>query len=135
MHVSTAQGPGRWNSPRRAAVYMAESLALAVLENLVHMTRQDFPRGYVCVAAVLPDAISMIHEKDLRKDPALQDLRTEQLGDWWLDSRASAVLQVPSFVIAGEHNFLLNPAHPEFVRIQVEPPAIFHFDERLFDRS
>jgi RES domain-containing protein len=38
MHVSTAQGPGRWNSPRRAAVYMAESLALAVLENLVHMT-------------------------------------------------------------------------------------------------
>lgn len=125
---------GRWNSPGRAVVYMAESIALAVLENLVHMTRQDFPRGYVCVAAVLPDGISMIHEKDLRKDPALQDLSTEQLGDWWLDSRTSAVLQVPSFVIAGEHNFLLNPVHPEFARIQVEPPAIFHFDERLFER-
>jgi RES domain-containing protein len=40
----------RWNSPGRAVVYMAESIALAVLENLVHMTRQDFPRGYVCVA-------------------------------------------------------------------------------------
>jgi hypothetical protein len=37
-------------------------------------------------------------------------------------------------VIAGEHNFLLNPVHPEFARIQVEPPAIFHFDERLFER-
>jgi len=24
---------------------MAESIALAVLENLVHMARQDFPRG------------------------------------------------------------------------------------------
>ena len=35
----------RWNSPGRAAVYMAGSIALAVLENLVHMTRQDFPRG------------------------------------------------------------------------------------------
>ena len=44
---------GRWNSSGRAVVYMAESIALAVLENLVHMTRQDFPRGYVCVAAVL----------------------------------------------------------------------------------
>ena len=126
---------GRWNSPGRAGVYMAESIALAVLENLVHMARQDFPHGYVCVAAVLPDGISMIHEKDLRKHSALEDLSTEQLGDWWLDSRTSAVLQVPSFVIAGEHNFLLNPVHPEFARIQVEPPAIFHFDERLFERS
>jgi RES domain-containing protein len=79
--------------------------------------------------------MSMIHEKDLRKHPALEDLNTEQLGDWWLDSRTSAVLQVPSFVIAEEHNFLLNPVHSEFARIQVEPPAIFHFDERLFKRS
>ena len=93
---------------------MAESIALAVLENLVHMTRQDFPRGYVCVAAVLPDGISVMHEQDLRKRPGLGDRSTEQLGDWWLDTLTSAVLQVPSFVVAGEHNFLLNPAHPEF---------------------
>ena len=77
----------------------------------------------------------MMHEQDRRKRPGLEDLSTEQLGDWWLDSRASTVLQVPSFVVAGEHNFLLNPVHPEFARIQVEPPAIFHFDERLFERS
>jgi RES domain-containing protein len=126
---------GRWNSPGRAVVYMAESIAVAVLENLVHMRRQDFPRGYVCVAAVLPNGISTIHEKDLRKHRALQDLSTEQLGDWWIDSGMSAVLQVPSFVVAGEHNFLLNPVHPEFARIQVEPPAIFHFDPRLFEGS
>ena len=92
---------GRWNSSGRAVVYMAESIALAVLDNLVHMTRQDFPRGYVCVAAVLPDGISMIHEKDLRKHPALQDLNTEQLGDWWIDSRTSAVLQDPVFCDRG----------------------------------
>ena len=35
---------GRWNSPGRTVVYMAESVALAVLENLVHMSRQDFAR-------------------------------------------------------------------------------------------
>lgn len=126
---------GRWNSPGRAVVYMAESIALAVLENLVHMTRQDFPRGYVCVAALLPDGVSVIQEKDLRLDRALRAMSTPQLGDWWLDSQASAVLQVPSVVIAKEHNFLLNPAHPEFGRVQVEPPAIFHFDERLFEGS
>ena len=42
---------GRWNSPGRAVVYLAESVSLAVLENLVHMTREDFPRGYVVVSA------------------------------------------------------------------------------------
>jgi len=56
---------------------MAESIALAVLENLVHMTRQDFPGGYACVAAALPDGISMIREKDLRKHTALENLSTE----------------------------------------------------------
>jgi RES domain-containing protein len=87
------------------------------------------------VAAVLPDGISILNEKDLRKQPALADLNAEQLGYWWLDSGASAVQQVPSLVIAREHNFLLNPVHSEFARIQVEPPAILHFDERLFERS
>lgn len=52
---------GRWNSPGRAVVYMAESVALSVLENLVHMSRQDFPTGYVCIAAILPGTGSACH--------------------------------------------------------------------------
>ena len=55
---------------------MAEGIALAVLENLGHMTRQDFPRGYVCVAAVLPNGTSIVQEKELRPRPALQHLST-----------------------------------------------------------
>jgi RES domain-containing protein len=39
---------GRWNSPGRAVVYMAETLA--VIENLVHLSKEDFPSGYVTVA-------------------------------------------------------------------------------------
>jgi len=108
MRVSTAQVPG---APGAAGIRLASRRLHGRehhsrgLENLVHIPRQDFPRGYVCVAAVLPDGISMIHAKGLRKNPALEDLSTEQLGDWWFNSRQSAVLQVPSFVIPGEHNF------------------------------
>ena len=111
---------------------MAESIALAVLENLVHMTRQDFPTGYVCVSAVLPDRIDVVMEFELRLRPNLRDLSPQALGDWWLDSRTSAVLAVPSAVVRDEHNYLLNPAHPDFASIRAEPPALFHFDERLF---
>ena len=56
MRASTAREPGSSEAagirPGAPLVYTAESIAVAVLENLVHMTRQDFPRGYVCVAAV-----------------------------------------------------------------------------------
>lgn len=49
---------GRWNSPGRPVVYMADSIALAVLENLVHLSRQDFPTGYVVIAARIPDDLA-----------------------------------------------------------------------------
>jgi RES domain-containing protein len=50
---------GRWNSPGRPMVYMAQSISLAVLENLVHMSRRDFPTGYVAVAAVIPNVVDV----------------------------------------------------------------------------
>jgi RES domain-containing protein len=123
---------GRWNSPGRAVVCMAESIALAVLENLVHMSRQDFPGGYVCVAADLPDGLGLLSEQELRRRYDLHGLNSKALGDWWIDSQASAVLVVPSTVITGESNYLLNPAHRDFARIAIAPPALFHFDPRLF---
>jgi RES domain-containing protein len=42
------------------------------------------------------------------------------------------VLEVASAVVTHEHNYLLNPAHPEFAKITTDPPALFHFDPRLF---
>jgi hypothetical protein len=37
-----------------------------------------------------------------------------------------------SALVADEHLYLLNPANPDFVRIVADPPALFHFDPRLF---
>src|SRR5450432_2475776 len=51
---------GRWNSPGKRVVYMAESLSLAVLENLVHMNKVDFPVGYVSVSAIIPDHVRVL---------------------------------------------------------------------------
>ena len=123
---------GRWNSPGHAVVYMAETIALAVLENLVHMNRQDFPVGYVCIAAILPSGVSIESERDLRLRPGSLISRSQDLGDWWIRSGRSTVLEVPSTIVQREHNYLLNPAHPEFAEIITEPPALFHFDPRLF---
>jgi RES domain-containing protein len=121
---------GRWNSPGYAVVYMAESISLAVLENLVHMSKVDFPVGYVSASASIPDELRILAESDIKKD--LLDAGPRELGDHWLMSLASAVLRVPSAVIPNEFIFLLNPKHPGFAQITIEPAKPFVFDERLF---
>ena len=121
---------GRWNSPGRPVVYMAESVSLAVLENLVHMAKVDFPTGYVVITAVLPDGIVIMTEDQLVAQLGLTE--PQKLGDRWFDLRLSAVLAVRSKIVPLEHNYVLNPEHPDFRKITTEPPAEFAFDERLF---
>jgi RES domain-containing protein len=119
---------GRWNSAGRFVVYMASSISLAVLENLVHMQRADFPAGYVAVEIRVPDDVTILSSEDL--DPS--GLHSVRVGDQWLESGASAVLRVPSAVVPGEFNYLLNPQHPQFERITIQAVSPFVFDARLF---
>jgi RES domain-containing protein len=119
---------GRWNSPGRPVVYMAQSVALAVLENLVHMSRQDYPTGYVVVEATIPDHVRILDSMRFldakSSDPAIE-LRA---GDEWLVSGESAVVQA-------DRNYLINPEHRDFAQITSAPPVPMHFDERLFERN
>jgi RES domain-containing protein len=118
---------GRWNSPGKSVVYMAETVSLAVL---VHMAREDFPTGYVVVAALIPKEIRILAEEDLLIK--FRGANQRQLGDQWIDLCHSAVLEVRSTIVPFEHNYLLNPRRPDFAGITVEPVAPFLFDERLF---
>jgi RES domain-containing protein len=53
------------------------------------------------------------------------------MGDAWLKKSESVVLQVPSAIIPEEHNYLINPQHPDFSGIKVLAVEKFSFDERL----
>lgn len=120
----------RWNSPGHAVVYMAESISLAVLENLVHMSREDFPTGYVVVGAIIPDTVEILSEEQLRINVGA--LPPQVLGDRWISGLSSAVLRVSSAVVPHESNYLLNPKHPAFPEIVTEIPVPYLFDRRLF---
>ena len=47
----------------------------------------------------------------------------------WLHS--PMLLAVPSVIISGEPNYMLNPAHPDFKKIIIGKPEAFTFDPRL----
>ncbi len=125
---------GRWNNPGTAIVYTAQSQSLAALEMLVHLDSSDLLQKYVLIAVEFDQSLIRPVEpaalpRDWRSDPAPPEIRS--IGDDWVLAGSSAVLQVPSALVPGENNFLLNPAHQDFAKLRFGKPLAFRFDPRL----
>ena len=128
---------GRWNSPGIPLVYTSDSAALAALEMLIHLGRGAILGAYVLIGCTFDEElVSRVDPKRLprnwRSYPAPPELQT--LGDEWVKSGSSPVLQVPSAILVSDSNFLLNPRHREFKAIRVLGPQLFEFDPRLLKR-
>lgn len=113
-------------------VYTAESRSLAALEVLAHL--EGPARGYSLVHCEFPESfVETLASEDLPADwrsaPAPPALAA--LGDAWVAGGSSVVLAVPSAIIEGEHNYLLNPGHADFPRVIIHPPEPFPYDERI----
>jgi RES domain-containing protein len=117
---------GRWNSPGRPVVYMAEAAALAVLEVRVHLDLDAslLPADYVLMAIDI-DALDVETIEPAPPDP-------RAFGDAWLASRRSPLLSVPSAIVPESRNLLLNVAHPDTGKARVASVRAFAFDERLW---
>lgn len=124
---------GRWNSPGARVVYTSASASLAALETLVHLNPAmrfkyvifsiEFDERLV---EKLPPASLPAGWRDEPPPPA-----TKRLGDAWVKQARTAVLELPSVIIPGESNFLLNISHPDFKSITIGKPGVFFFDSRL----
>jgi RES domain-containing protein len=130
-----ARAGGRWNSRGTLVVYTSATRALAALETLVHLNPPVLFR-YVVIRTQFDDSlVERISPSSLpldwRAEPPASS--TKMMGDRWVREKRSAVLQIPSAIIPGEDNFLLNPAHPEFDQIQTGIQEPFAFDTRLLN--
>jgi RES domain-containing protein len=128
---------GRWNSPGTRMVYTSQSVSLAVLELLVHLQASPLLASYA-LRSTRFDArlVSAVDRSSLPSDwrafpapPALQ-----RIGDAWIAGGSSVVLEVPSAIVEGESNYLINPTHPDFRRLRSGPPVRFRLDPRLLGR-
>ena len=128
---------GRWSEPGHAVVYTSGSVALAALEALVHRKEGAATKRFVCVHARIPEGVSLIRGQRIPREWNARPPKdaSRLFGSRWLHAKRHAVLAVPSVVLPSEHNFLLDPAHPEFVTIEVGRPVPFRFDPRLLGRA
>ncbi len=127
---------GRWNSKGRRVVYTSESRALSTAEIAVHVPLGITPQDYFLQTIELPDIdIPKIDIEILDPDWACfpHHPSTKYLGDEFLESSAALVLKVPSVVVPGDHNYLLNPLHTGFSKVKLIKVEPFNFDTRLFE--
>ncbi|MGH7044336.1 MAG: RES family NAD+ phosphorylase [Acetobacteraceae bacterium] len=120
---------GRWNRPGRPVIYLADHPALALLEVRVHLDLPFdlLPDDYVLMHVALPDG-PLAEVTELPPDPQIA-------GATWLDQGEAVLLRVPSVLVPGAWNLLLNPTHPagETARILARTPL--RFDPRLWGTS
>ena len=107
-----ADSGGRWNSRGVPVVYTSNTKSLAALETLVHLN-PPVPFKYVAIRIQFDDAlVEIVRAKALPPDWQTEPPppSTKAMGDAWARAARSAVLALPSVIIPGELNYLLNPA-------------------------
>src|SRR5258708_3897678 len=124
----------RWNHLGVEMIYTATSRALAALEFFVNLEPNEAPDDLLIAGASVPEElIETLEIALLRSDwRELNNETCRDLGSNWIGSMRSLALKVPSAVVEGDWNVLLNPRHPQFSKVEIGKPKIFRYDERMF---
>ena len=128
---------GRWNSQGIPMIYTSQSRALCIAEIAVHTPMGILPNEYVLITLDIPGhAIYRFPLSGLPKDwkaiPPAQS--TRWLGDKFVQANKSLAMKVPSVIVEGECNILINPRHPRIQELKITLIEPFDFDQRLFIR-
>jgi RES domain-containing protein len=131
-----AKSGNRWNSKGTEIIYTAESRALAMAELAVHLTIATLPRDYVMIEIEIPNNIKVkeldlkVLDEDWNNHPP--NSITQKIGDNFIDSIDECLLKVPSAVVQGDFNYLINPYHSDLKKIKIIEITDFPFDKRIF---
>ena len=128
---------GRWNSAGNAVLYSSTSIALAVLETVIHLSAGALPLNRYLVRIDIPSKVWTRRQvltastASVGWDAIPEGRISIQTGDVWLTSMKSAILVVPSVVVPEEANVLINPNHPDASAIKATKLRRWLYDARF----
>lgn len=130
---------GRWNSKGTALLYTSQSRALTFAEISMHIPLGIVPKDYFLITIEIPDtaAIFYLPDSDLpldwRSNPHSDS--TQKIGDNFARQLTHLALVVPSAVVPGDFNYLINPSHPDMREVTIVDVDPFEFDSRFATRG
>jgi RES domain-containing protein len=117
---------GRFNPPGIPAIYTSQSIALAVLEILVHIDKSEVPADYVVMAIRVSG-----RQVSRRTDANLMGANQFTIAQFKASFYRWPVLRVQSVIIPREYNFVLLPEADGFMAT-IDWIESLSFDSRLF---
>jgi len=126
---------GRWNSQGTPMLYTSESRALCTVEIAVRTLLGSQPEDYNIVEIELPEndiqiLDPLILPPNWKMNPPGKE--TQKIGDEFILRGAHLIFKVPSAVVEGDFNYLINPSHPKASEIIITAMKPYNFDSRLF---
>ncbi len=116
----TAIFGGRWNFAGLRALYTSQHISLCILEILVRSQLNINPPGYQLITIEFPETNMIVIKPPELKTEWKQHIEyTQRIGEEFLNSNKSLVLQVPSAIVERENNFLLNPLHKNYSQVKI----------------
>ena len=113
--------------------YASSTLALATLEYLAHIDREDAPTDLVRVSVSFEDrdVEALVPPYPVGWDGLAPSNAAQRVGNLWARERRTLVLEVPSVIVPDERNYVINPNHPRFVTLAIGPLKAYNLDPRL----
>ncbi len=134
--IGASKSGNRWNSKGTEIIYCADSRALAMAEISVHLSLVTLPKDFVMLEINIPKSVNIqvLSKKILPENwndfPHIY--KTQQIGDNFIYASKIGVLKVPSAVVKGDFNYLINPHHKDFKRMKIVNFYDFPFDSRMY---
>lgn len=128
---------GRWNPPGIPVIYTSETISLALLEILANaQTLEDLQMVQLMEIEIPAHAdYQDIRLQGLKKNWYRDFDYTQWMGKEILQSQKTLLCRCPSAIVHQEHNYLVNPLHPDFKKVKLGNTADFYFDDRLFKQQ
>lgn len=126
---------GRWNKPGTYALYTSEARSLALLELLVHFnSHAALKHSYLFISLSIPETKIITLDSTILDGNSglLNNEKLWQITDNHFFKDKCLAIRVPSVIIPDEYNVILNPMHPDMLKLEVIKKQPITIDQRLF---
>jgi RES domain-containing protein len=128
---------GRWSSAGNKAIYTAESIPLAFLENMIRRQGIGFNKDFKIMFIEIPDTTQMANINVPQLEEGWRDFhdysKCQPMGDVWYNEGKALTLKIPSAILPESYNYVINSEHADYKLVKLIATTDLVPDERIED--